>query len=78
MGASYHPEEVPFKKGLTGDDHAVVLIGINVSFWTTSSYVDSVGFFRGGNIFDSRKIRYLLFVNQFLSVVPPPKKISNF
>jgi hypothetical protein len=27
----------------------------NVSFWTNSSYVDSVGFFLGGNNFCSRK-----------------------
>jgi len=42
------PRRSSIKKGLTGDDHAVVLIGINVGFLTTSSYVDPVGFFRGG------------------------------
>jgi hypothetical protein len=34
-----------------GDDHAVVLIGINVGFLTTSSYVDPTGFPRGGIYF---------------------------
>ncbi len=56
MEASCHPEEVWLKKGLTGDDHAIVLIGINVGFLTTSSYVDPVGFFRGGIFFCSRNI----------------------
>ena len=45
-----------FKKRLTGDDHAVVLTGINVGFLTTSSYVDSTGFPCGGKCFCSRKI----------------------
>jgi hypothetical protein len=39
------------KKGLTGDYYDVVLIGINVGFLTTSSYVDPVGFFVAGNMF---------------------------
>jgi hypothetical protein len=49
MGAWYHPEEVPLKKGSWEiNDHAIVLIGINIGFSTISSYVDTVGFFRGG------------------------------
>ena len=51
MEASYHPKEVPLKKGLTGDDHAVVLIGIHVGFLTKSSYVDPKGFPRGRKYF---------------------------
>ena len=48
----FNPEEVLLKKGYgNGNDHAVVLISINVGFLTTSSYVNPVGFFRGGKYF---------------------------
>ena len=36
---------------LTKVHHAIVLTSINVGFLTTSSYVDSVGFFCGGKYF---------------------------
>ena len=48
----FNPEEVLLKTGYgNGNDHAVVLISINVGFLTTSSYVNPVGFFRGGKYF---------------------------
>ena len=50
MEASYHPKAVPLKKG-HGRRSCRVLMGINVGFLTTSSYVDPTGFPRGGKYF---------------------------